>query len=155
VSRSLGGDDLFITPARFRAHRRTQRGAAVVEAALVISFILVPLLVGVLTFGERLWRAQAVEPYNARVAPTQIVGHFTCAELVDRVKQTVVNNSANLDRPVELSWVAVEVVEIVPTVGVLVDVSITVPPLKESGSPLVTEATSRLEHVSVSTESCL
>jgi hypothetical protein len=94
VGRSLGGDDLFITPARFRAHRRTQRGAAVVEAALVISFVLIPLLVGVLTFGERLWRAQAVEPYNARVAPTQIVGHFTCAELVDRVKQTVVNNRA-------------------------------------------------------------
>jgi hypothetical protein len=120
-----------------------------------MSFVLIPLLVGVLTLGERLWRAQAIEPYNARVAPTQIVGHFTCAQLVDRVKQTVVDNSASLDTPVDVSWVGVQVVEIVPTVGVLVEVSITVPAAKEGGSPLVTEATSRLEHVTVSTESCL
>jgi Flp pilus assembly pilin Flp len=146
---------LISTPARFRAHRRSEHGAAVVEAALVISFVLIPLLVGVLTLGERLWRAQAVEPYNARVAPTQIVGHFTCAQLVDRVKQTVVDNSASLDTPVDISWVGVQVVEIVPTVGVLVEVSITVPAANEGGSPLVTEATSRLEHVTVSTESCL
>jgi hypothetical protein len=146
---------LISTPARTRAHRRTQRGAAVVEAALVISFVLIPLLVGVLTLGERLWKAQKTDPYDARIAPTQIVGYFTCEELVDRVKTTVVDNSASLDTPVDVSWVAVEVVEIVPTVGVLVEVSITVPPATEGGSPLVTEATSRLEHVSVSTESCL
>lgn len=143
-------------PMRHRSRcPKDQRGAAVVEAALVMSFVLVPLLAGVLTLGEKLWKAQDVEPYDARVAPSQVVGYLTCEELVDRVKTTVVNNSASLDTPVEVGWVAVEVVEIVPTVGVLVDVSITVPPPDGDGSPVVTEATSRLEHVSVSTQSCM
>jgi hypothetical protein len=40
-------------------------------------------------------------------------------------------------------------------VGAVVDVSVTLPPPEGSEDSVVTEATSKLENVSVSTESCL
>lgn len=156
MSLSLGGDDLTSTPTRAHPASRTdQRGAAVVEAALVISFFLVPILVGVLTLGEKLWAAQRSAPYEPRIAPTEIIGTFTCAELVDRVKTTVVNNAAALDTPVGVEQVAVDVVETLPTVGAMVEVQVTLPAASSGDSATVVEATSRLEQVSVSTETCL
>jgi hypothetical protein len=144
------------TPARaHRARHEDHRGAAVVEAALVISFFLVPILVGVLTLGEKLWVAQRSSPYEPRIAPTEIIGRFTCAELVDRVKTTVVNNAAALDTPLGAEQVAVRVVEALPTVGAMVEVEVTLPAASQGDSATVAEATSRLEQVSVSTESCL
>ena len=144
------------TPVPVRVQDRSgQRGAVVVEAALVISLVLAPILMGVITLGERLWAAQRTPPYDVRIAPSQIVGRFTCAELVDRVRVTVVNNSAALDAPLDAQSVAVDVVEVAPTVGVLVEVSVSAPPLSSTGSPVVAEAASRLEQVSLTTETCL
>jgi hypothetical protein len=141
---------------RRRSHvRRDQRGAAVVEAALVISFVMIPILLGVLDLGERLWRAQKHPPYEPRVASSEIIGSFTCEELVDRVKTTVAENAAAASLPVGTEAVAVDVVEALPTVGAVVDVSVTLPPPEGSEDAVVTEATSKLENVSVSTESCL
>jgi hypothetical protein len=135
--------------------REGQRGAAAVEAALVISFFLAPILGGVLTLGERLWQAQKQPPYDARTVSSQVVGRFGCAELVDRVKTTLVNNTAHLDVPLEAGWIAVDVVDVLPTVGAIVEIGISVPALDGLGSPTVTEASERLEHVSVTTETCL
>ncbi len=143
-------------PLRGRMSRRPdQRGAAVVEAALVISFFLVPLLVGVLLFGERLWAAQKTPPYDAHLAPSEITGNLTCAELVDRVKTTLVNNAAGLPTPLQSSWITVNVIEALPTVGVLVDVKVSVPPADGTGDPLVTEAASRLDNVTLTTSTCM
>ncbi|HSE10125.1 MAG TPA: hypothetical protein VLB29_15810 [Nocardioidaceae bacterium] len=132
-----------------------QRGAAVVEAALVISFLLVPILVGVLTLGAKLWHAQAAAPYEPRIAPTEIIGEFTCAELVERVKTTVIANAAAQDMPLGAEQVAVDVVEALPSVGAMVEVTVTLPAAAEGDSATVAGATSRLEQVSVATESCL
>lgn len=138
-----------------RVRPRDQRGAAVVEAALVISFLLVPILVGVIKFGFLIWDQQKQPPYDARLAPSEIIGRFDCAELVDRVKRTVVGNSAALDAPLQAESVAVQVVEATPTVGVLVEVRVHVPAAYGTGNPLVTEAASRLSHVTLTTETCM
>jgi hypothetical protein len=122
---------------------------------MVISFFLIPTLVGVLTLGERLWHAQKVAPYEPRIASSQIIGRFTCAELVDRVKTTVVNNAAAANTTIGTGDVVVQVVEALPTVGAVVDVSVTLPPPDGGDTPLVTGATSKLENVSVTTETCL
>lgn len=135
-------------------HRRDQRGAIVVEAALVISFILIPLLVGVLTLGERLWQAQKKDPYEPRIASSQIVGPFSCGDLVSRVQTTVANNIAGLGVPIDPSWVSAQVVEIVPDVGVLVEVKVTVPPPDGTGDPIVTDASIQLENATVTTSVC-
>jgi hypothetical protein len=89
------------------------------------------------------------------VASSEIIGSFTCEELVDRVKTTVAENAAAASLPVGTEAVAVDVVEALPTVGAVVDVSVTLPPPEGSEDAVVTEATSKLENVSVSTESCL
>ena len=140
---------------RRRLFRQDQRGAAVVEAALVISFVMIPILLGVLDLGERLWRAQKQPAYEPRIASSEIIGTFTCEELVDRVKTTVVSNAAAADTPIGSDAVAVKVVEAIPTVGAVVDVSVTIPPPEGADNGIVTEATSKLESVSVTTESCL
>jgi hypothetical protein len=71
------------------------------------------------------------------------------------VKTTVVSNAAAADTSIGAEAVAVKVVEAMPTVGAVVDVSVTLPALDGGDSALVAEATSKLESVSVSTESCL
>ena len=45
---------------------RCERGVAAVEAGLVTT-VLMPLLVGVLVWGNYFWHAQKVEPYAARL----------------------------------------------------------------------------------------
>lgn len=134
--------------------RRDQRGAVVVEAALVISFFLIPLLVGVLTLGQRLWDAQHKDPYEPRVASSQVRGVFTCTDLVSRVETTVANNIAGLGVPMDPSWVTAKVVEVFPTVGVLVDVTVTVPPPGGTGNPMVTHAAITLDNAGVTTSLC-
>jgi hypothetical protein len=143
------------TPTRVRARRRrSQQGAAVVEAALVISFFLIPLMVGTFTLGERLWQAQKKDPYEPRIASSQVVGVFTCTELVSRVETTVANNIQGLGVPISPGWVEAEIVEIVPDVGVLVEVKVTVPPPDGTGDPVVTEASVQLENASLTTSVC-
>jgi len=126
-----------------------------VEAALVISFLLFPILVGVVKFGFLIWDQQKQPPYDARIAPSEIIGRFDCAQLVDRVKTTVVNNVAALDTPLSADSVVVDVVEATPSVGVLVEVEIRLPAGSAAGSPVVAEAASRLSHVTLTTETCM
>jgi hypothetical protein len=126
-----------------------------VEAALVISFLLFPILVGVVKFGFLIWDQQKQPPYDARIAPSEIIGRFDCAQLVDRVKTTVVNNVAALDTPLSADSVVVDVVEATPAVGVLVEVEVRLPAGSAAGSPVVAEAASRLSHVTLTTETCM
>ena len=125
------------------------------EAALVISFLLFPILVGVVKFGFLIWDQQKQPPYDARIAPSEIIGRFDCAQLVDRVKTTVVNNVAALDTPLSADSVVVDVVEATPSVGVLVEVEVRLPAESAAGSPVVAEAASRLSHVTLTTETCM
>lgn len=126
----------------------------VVEAALVISFFLIPMLVGVLTLGERLWQAQKVDPYEPRIAPSQIVGIFDCTQIVDRVRNTVADNIAGLGVPIDPSWVSARVVEVAPDAGVLVDVSVTVPPPDGTGDPITTDAAIQLDNATLTVSVC-
>ena len=130
-----------------------QRGAVVVEAALVITFFLVPMVVGVLTLGLKLWNLQKYDPYEPRIYASQVRGVFDCTGLVDRVRNTVVNNISGLGVPIDLSWVDAVVVDVDPT-GVLVDVTVTVPPPGGSGSPMVMRSASRLENVNLTSIAC-
>lgn len=142
-------------PVRGPAHpRRNQRGAVVVEAALVISFFLIPLMVGTFALGERLWAAQKKDPYEPRIASSEVVGVFTCDELISRVENTVADNIAGLGVPVDVGWVSATVVEAAPDVGVLVEVRVTVPPPDGTGEPVVTEASLQLENAGLSTSLC-
>ena len=147
---------------RNRVRARTETGAAAVEAGLVTTFLM-PLVVGVLFYGNWFWHQQDNPVHDLRVPQAQVVGLFTCAQLVDRVKQTVVANAGVLDlvEPLELSDVAVDIVEVLPTVGAVVNVSIVVESdtnfdefLPNEGD-VVSELTMRLEHVSLTTETCL
>lgn len=135
----------------------------VVEAALVVTFLLVPLLAGVLTLGERLWHAQKSHAYAVRIPGGAVTGtNLTCAELVSRVKDTVVANVNSVGGsllPIGADQVVVTVVEQLPTIGVVVEVAITTPPtatpsLFPAGQGLVAETTLRLSAVSLSTVSC-
>lgn len=145
------------------AHRRTQTGAAAVEAALVLCFFLLPLLVGLVQVGQFLWEAQRVAPYPPRSTEGQVVGRFTCAELVDRVKTTVAGAMTSAvtatSAPVALSDISVKVLQVLPTVGAVVEVRVQVPVTGFLGSlvggNVVQESTMRLERVQVTTESCL
>lgn len=154
MSLSLGGDDLSSNPLCALRRRRDQRGAVVVEAALVISFFLIPLMVGTFALGERLWDAQHKDPYEPRVASSQVRGVFTCTELVSRVETTVANNIAGLGVPIDASWVTAQVVEVLPTAGVLVDVKVTVPPSDGTGEPTVTHAAITLDNAGLTTSLC-
>lgn len=144
--------------------RRTERGAAAVEAALVCSFVLMPLLLGVLLYGSWFWQAQKVDPLASRLPVDGISGTFSCEELVNQVRTTVANalSSDSLGVSVPAEAIAVEVVNVLPDVGAYVHVTINVPaseqfggllPLPNGGS-LVSEATYRLNDVVVTTSSC-
>lgn len=158
-----------------RSRRTSEKGAASVEAAITVTTILAPLLVGVLFWGNWFWQAQRVDPLAAGVPVNGIVGTFSCDELVDQVKTTVVDNlNANpvvlnatdpaTGQPLQLSLsdVAVEVVKVLPTVGAYVTVRVNLPavdslgglvPLPDGGA-LASEATYRLDNVVVTSESC-
>lgn len=117
-----------------------------------------------ITVGEKLWRAQKVDAYALRIPGGAVSGtNLTCSELVDRVRSTVVHNVNNLDDSlpdIGVEQVVVDVVEVLPAVGVVVEVGITSSTVDSSaeglpaGGDLVSEATLRLSHVSLSTGSC-
>lgn len=127
--------------------------------------LLMPLLVGILYYGNYFWQAQKVDPLAARLPMDGVVGTFSCEQLVDRVKDTVLANLSAIDGSLGdlgLADVAVRVVDVLPTVGALVTVSVRVPvadqltdllPLPGAGST-VSEATYRLDNVVLTTTSC-
>ena len=147
---------------RIRGDVRPERGAVAVEAGLV-STVLMPLLLGVLVFGNYLWHAQRVDAYAVRIPSGAIQGSgLTCQELVDRVKATVVQNADNLSGTtgIDLGDVTAQVVQVLPAVGAVVNVSVRVPVASTLASMLpdhgavVTDTLVRLDDVTLSTQSC-
>jgi hypothetical protein len=149
--------------------RRTgdERGAAAVEAAFFLGVVLIPLLVGVITYGSYFWQAQKVGPMSARLPLSSIVGQFNCAQLIDRVKTTVQNALPGLTgvlgvNEIPLDAIGVTVINVLPTVGVDVEVSISLPAANQLGGLLplpndgnvISEATYRLENVKLTTAGC-
>lgn len=153
-------------PTRIRRPRRDGAGAAAVEAALVLSAVVLPLLLGVLSYGQYFWQAQHVGVYQPRLPESSIVGTFTCAQLVDQVKTTVQGSLPAVQgvagNVLPLSDIGVQVLDVLPTIGATVQVSVSVPadtalgglvPLPNGGN-VVTEATYRLDNVMLTTDSC-
>jgi hypothetical protein len=145
---------------------RGERGAVAVEAALFLSVVLIPLLLGVITYGMYFWKAQQAEPLSQRLPLNSIVGQFNCAQLVDRVKTTVQNAlpsvSGLFGNQLPLTDIGVTVINVLPSVGVDISVSIRIDgggqlggllPLPNGGD-IISEATYRLDNVTLTTAGC-
>ena len=143
---------------------RPERGAAAVEAGLVTTFLM-PLMAGVLFYGNWFWQAQHVPQAAARLPQGAVVGYnLTCTEVVSLVKQAVVDQSTALGDAyapeIGLDQVAVDVVEVLPDMSAVVTISVTTQ--MDSGltswlpndGALVTDATMRLQNVTLSTSTC-
>jgi hypothetical protein len=136
-----------------------------VEAALVISLLLVPLFLGIVQFGDYFWRAQRVDTLAPGVPVGGVAGEFTCQGLKDTVAATVVDVVGDLDASlvgIDVSDVTVTVVEVLPDVGVTVDIHIETPALgglaslipMPGGGAIVTDFTQRLQDVTVTDVMC-
>lgn len=142
---------------------RSERGAAAVEAGLVTTFMM-PLLLGILFFGNYFWHAQKAELYDARIPTGAYAGQtFTCDGLVAQVKSDVVAlvNSTNGTAPdIGLGDVTALVVDVVPNVSAVVQVSVAAPVVSGLGSWLpdggavVNETVLRLDDVALTTDTC-
>ena len=152
---------------RCARERRESRGAAAVEFALMAAFVLVPLVMGVLYYGMYFWKAQAAGAIPSTLPTNGINGRFaTCGELVTAVKNTLVGVSPNITGtvgdPLQASDIVVSVVELLPVVGAVVKIQLTIPVLDElggllplpNGGAVVTELTTRLDNVVVTTGTC-
>lgn len=107
------------------AERRHERGAAAVEAVLVFSVLLVPLFLGIVTWGDYFWRAQRVDTLAPGVPVGGVAGEFSCQGLKDTVASSVAHAVTQLDvglGGLDVSDVTVTVVEVLPDVGVTVDI---------------------------------
>lgn len=149
----------------WNGRRRDQRGAVAVEAALVSSFILVPLLLGVLYYGFYLWKMQSVPLLDPNLDQAGFVGEVCEGELLDRVKTAALVALENVDDAVGLPLtsndVTTSLVHAVP--GQLgVDVRISITTLVTSSSPVplpnggnvVNDVMLRLENVVIKTAGC-
>lgn len=80
-----------------RASRRDQRGAVAVEAGLSLTFLLIPLLVGVVKYGDVFHEAQAVDMVTPPMVQTDVNGEpfwapsGSCQSLADRIKQSMID----------------------------------------------------------------
>ncbi len=143
---------------------RSERGVAAVEAGLVTT-VLMPLMVGVLVWGNYFWHAQKVEPYATRLPQGAVVGYgLSCEEVVSLVKQAVVDLSDPVGDTyapeLSLDDVVVTVVEVLPdasavvNIGVRTDVGGSLAAWLPNGGEVVKETTMRLENVTVDTSVC-
>jgi hypothetical protein len=148
-----------------RARRRTQRGAAAVEAALVVPFVLAPLLLGILFYGNYFWQAQKVSDLDVSGVPAGAVsGTYSCPQLLDRVKSLLAGNLAalatELGVPASAVQLTTDVVHVLPTIGVDIQLSVNIDASKLFGvlslpsPPLVQTLTQRLQNVKITTQSC-
>ena len=149
---------------RMRPRRPSEHGAAAVETGLVVSVILIPLILGVLQWGDYFWKAQQVDTVTPGVPVGELAAAFTCQGLKDQVATTVAAVVSSLDGSlaIDASDITVTVIEVLPDVGVTVQVHIEVPatngladliPLPEGGA-IVTDFTQRLDDVKVSDLTC-
>ncbi len=141
---------------------RTERGAVAVEAALVLSFFMVPFMLALFQYGNYFWQAQRVQSYAPRIPSGTVTGSLTCTQLMAQVKSSVVTLGNDLGAVTAIPLDAITVVaEALPTVGVVVNVSVQVPILTGLGSlvPLpgtgavTTEFSQRLNDVTLTTGS--
>ncbi len=143
---------------------RRERGVAAVEAGLVTT-ILMPLMVGVLFFGNYFWHAQEAGAYDPRIPQDAVVGyHLSCQQVTDRVKQAVVDQSAALGDAyapaLHLDQVTASVVDVLPDASVVVHVGVRVQVVSQltsllpDGGAVVNDATMRLENVTVDSAAC-
>lgn len=148
-----------------RRSRRRDDGAVAVEAALVITVLLFPLLFGILTFGQYFWRAQRVDTLTPGVPEGGIAGSYGCVALKDEVAALVVEvvNGLNPELgSISVTNVVVEVLEYSPDVGVTVQIHIEVPNpgglaslvQLPGGGALVTDFTQRLDDVVITDAVC-
>ena len=152
--------------------RDRQRGAAAVEAALLFSAVLVPLLLGVINYGYYFWQLQRVPELDPAIDQSGIVGTFCTGELPDlltRVRQAALIAVDNLDTAsgeqttLSLSDITASVVTYTPdSLGLVVQVGFSSPavdeligflPLPDDGR-VVSSTRLRLENVKVSSGSC-
>jgi TadE-like protein len=142
---------------------RSEQGAVAVEAGLVTTFMM-PLLLGILFAGNFFWHAQKADLYDARIPTGAYAGQtFTCDGLVARVRSDVValvNSTHGTAPDIGLDDVTALVVDVVPTVSAVVQVSVTAPPVPGLGSWLpdggavVNETVLRLDDVALTTDTC-
>ncbi len=115
-----------------RARRRADRGAVGVEAALVLGFFLVPLMLGILAFGQYFWERQKVNGVNLSQGGAGIVGRLTCGDLKNQVltllQGTLNNAGVSLGRPLTLDDIVLNVVRgTANSIGIDVELSVHVP----------------------------
>jgi hypothetical protein len=135
-----------------------------VEAALMISVLLMPLMLGVFYYGYFLWKAQSQPLLDPNVDQAAFVGEICGGELLARVSQAVLVTAENLDDgtrlPIKLQDVTATVVSAVPSgLGVDIRVSISAPVLQEklsflplpNNGRIVSDAFIRLENVRLKT----
>ena len=143
---------------------RSEHGAAAVEAGLV-STILMPLMLGVLVYGNWFWHAQRVEPYAAHLPQSAVVGYgLSCSDVVSLVKQAVVDLSSPVGDSyapqLGLDDVTVDVVEVLPDASVVVNIGVrtsvtsTLASWLPNHGDVVTETAMRLENVTVDSSTC-
>lgn len=149
--------------------RRGQRGAAAVEAALVISAILVPLMLGVLYYGMYFWILQSAPMLDPNLDQAEFVGEYcpnNQQQLLTRVREAALVAIGNVDDgsglPITLSSITATFSSYVPNgLGVDIRVSVTssvmsetsILPLPNNGN-IVNDSVIRLQNVHYSTGSC-
>ena len=144
---------------------RDQRGAVAIEAGLVISFLLVPLLLGVLYYGFYLWKLQQVPLLAPNLDQAAFVGAYCEADLLARVKDTALVNMENIDdgvgMPLTSNSITTSLVNAIPgQLGVDVRISVKASALSASPIPLplggqvVNDITVRLENIVIKTTGC-
>lgn len=87
------------------SQRPDQRGAVAIEGALVLSMILIPLLMGVIAFGQTFYKAQPVDLVTPPMVQTDQDGNpfwepsGNCETLANRIKQSMIDTlvKANQD----------------------------------------------------------
>jgi hypothetical protein len=148
-----------------RASRQRSGGAAAVEAALVVTVLLIPLVLGVIRWGDYFWHAQQVDTLAPAVPTGGVAGTFSCTGLKEAVASQIVSVVNGLDPAIgdiAVGDVTVTVVEILPDVGVNVEISIAAPVVGglaslielPGGGALVTDFTQRLQDVRLNTSVC-
>ena len=148
-----------------RARKSDHRGAVALEAALVGSVILLPLLLGVLYYGYYLWKMQQVPLLDPNLDQAGFVGDLCPADLLARVKTAALVALENVDDgtglPLTSNDVTTSLVNSVPgQLGVDIKISITrsvidssLLPLPNDGN-LVNDVLIRLQNVRITTAGC-
>jgi hypothetical protein len=148
-----------------RARRSDDRGAVAVEAALVGSFILVPLLLGILFYGYYFWKLQQVPLLDPNLDQAGFVGDLCGDDLLARVKTAALVALENVDDgtglPIASNNITTSLVNAVPgQLGVDIKISITTSvmdsellPLPNDGN-LVNDVLIRLQNVRITTAGC-